>query len=128
VSGVPALHHVQIAIPAGEEQRARFFYGGLLGLSEIAKPANLVRRGGVWFASGTLQVHLGVDPDFRPAGKAHPAFLVVDLETLKDRLAAAGVTITTDEPLAGFDRCYVADPFGNRIELLEASDDGAGGR
>ena len=114
-----SLHHVQIAIPAGGEPRARDFYGGLLGLTEIAKPENLARRGGVWYQSGNLQLHLGVDPAFRPARKAHVAFQVRDLATLRERLEAAGYAATTDKPLPGWERCYVADPFGNRTELLE---------
>ena len=114
-----SLHHVQIAIPAGGEPRARDFYGGLLGLTEIAKPENLAQRGGVWFQTGTLQLHLGVDPDFRPAMKAHVAFEVERLAALRERLEAAGYVATTDEPLPGWERCYVADPFGNRTELLE---------
>lgn len=114
-----SLHHVQIAIPAGGEGRARDFYGRLLGLPEIAKPENLRARGGVWFQTETLQLHLGVDPDFRPATKAHAAFAVAGLAALRERLAAAGYRAWTDEPLPGWERCYVADPFGNRTELLE---------
>jgi catechol 2,3-dioxygenase-like lactoylglutathione lyase family enzyme len=128
MSDLPSLHHIQIAMPAGQESRARWFYGELLGLMEIPKLANLAARGGVWFATGNLEVHLGVDSDFRAAGKAHPAFLVADLTALVERFATAGITITTDEPLAGYDRRYVADPFGNRIELLEATGSTAGGR
>jgi catechol 2,3-dioxygenase-like lactoylglutathione lyase family enzyme len=113
------VHHVQVAIPAGEERRARDFYGGVLGLTELPKPANLAARGGVWFAIGHRQLHLGVDADFRPARKAHPAFLVRDLALLLERCRHARVRVVDDEPLAGFRRAYVADPFGNRIELLE---------
>jgi len=114
-----AIHHVQIAVPAGGEAAARAFYGDLLGLEEIAKPANLLARGGVWFQSATLQLHLGVDAAFRPAGKAHVAFQVHDLPAARARLTAAGYTLTEDEPLPGYSRCYVADPFGNRTEILE---------
>ncbi len=128
MTDLPSLHHVQIAMPAGQESRARWFYGELLGFPELPKPANLVVRGGVWFATGNLQLHLGVDTDFHAAGKAHPAFLVTDLSMLTERLAVAGVDITTDEPLAGYERCYVADPFGNRVELLEATATAARGR
>jgi len=91
----------------------------LLGLEEIEKPVNLRRRGGVWFMTGNLQLHLGVAPDFRPAEKAHVAFEVADLVGVRRRLAAAGYDAADDEPLPGFDRCYVKDPFGNRVELLE---------
>jgi catechol 2,3-dioxygenase-like lactoylglutathione lyase family enzyme len=116
---VHGLDHVQLAMPAGEEQRARAFYSGVLGLTEVPKPANLAKRGGVWFEGGTLRVHLGVEAEFRPAKKAHPAFLVRNLGALIGHLQLAGVAVVTDEPLAGYERIYVADPFGNRIELLE---------
>lgn len=106
-------------MPAGQESRARDFYEGILGLVEEPKPANLARRGGVWFRGGTLRLHLGVDPDFRAAGKAHPAILVRGLTELAERCRVAGFTPVTDEPLDGFERVYVCDPFGNRIELLE---------
>lgn len=113
------LDHVQVAMPAGGEERARAFYGGLLGLREVAKPANLAPRGGVWFAVGARQLHLGVEADFRPARKAHPALRVRGLAELTGRCRAAGVAVAVDEPLPGFDRVYVSDPFGNRLELLE---------
>jgi len=117
---IRALHHVQLAMPRGREDEARAFYLDVLGMTEHAKPENLVRRGGVWFSAGEAQVHLGVEDDFRPARKAHPALLVGDLEQLLARCRAAGCTIVQDEPLPGYDRAYVADPFGNRIELLQA--------
>jgi len=113
------LDHVQLAMPAGEEDAARAFYAGVLGLIEDAKPANLAARGGVWFCGGALRLHLGVDPDFRAARKAHPAILVRGLGELSARCRAAGFPPVVDEPLEGFDRVYVFDPFGNRIELLE---------
>lgn len=113
------LDHVQLAMPAGQEAQARAFYTGVLGLTEEPKPANLLGRGGVWFRGGALRLHLGVDPDFRAARKAHPAFLVHDLHGLAERCQSAGYPPTTDEPLEGFNRFYVSDPFGNRIELLE---------
>lgn len=106
-------------MPAGQESKAREFYSGVLGLTEETKPANLARRGGLWFRSGALRLHLGVDPDFHPARKAHPALLVKGLADLAERCRAAGYPPITDEPLEGFDRVYVTDPFGNRIELLE---------
>ena len=106
-------------MPAGQEWQARTFYAAVLGLTEESKPANLARRGGLWFRSGALRLHLGVDPDFRPARKAHPALLVKGLADLAERCRAAGYPPTTDEPLEGFNRVYVSDPFGNRIELLE---------
>ena len=106
-------------MPPGREADARAFYDGVLGLPEVAKPPNLAGRGGCWFARGTLRVHLGVEADFRPARKAHPAFLVDDLAALVATITAAGFEVTTAEPLEGYERVYVDDPFGNRIELLE---------
>ena len=116
---IESLDHVQLAMPAGGEAEARAFYEGLLGIAERAKPANLARRGGCWFERGALKVHLGVDPDFRPARKAHLAFVVTDLPGLVAILRAAGHVLRDDEPLAGYRRVYVDDPFGNRLELLE---------
>jgi catechol 2,3-dioxygenase-like lactoylglutathione lyase family enzyme len=113
------LDHIQLAIPHGQEETARRFYGDLLGLTEVPKPRNLAVRGGVWFAGGSLRLHLGVDTDFRPARKAHPALLVENLPALLAQLERKGVPVITDEPLEGYRRAYVADPFGNRIELLE---------
>ncbi|MDQ0454960.1 VOC family protein [Rhizobium paknamense] len=114
------FHHVQLAMPAGEEARARAFYSAVLGLSEVEKPADLAGRGGCWFESGSLRVHLGVEADFRPARKAHPAFLVDDLARLERRVREGGYETATDVPLAGFTRLHVFDPFGNRIELIQA--------
>jgi catechol 2,3-dioxygenase-like lactoylglutathione lyase family enzyme len=124
VSEILALDHVQLAMPAGQEAQARAFYRDVLGLAEEPKPANLAVRGGVWFRAGTLRLHLGVDPDFRPARKAHAALLVIGLTALAARCKAAGFTVVTDEPLEGFERVYVFDPFGNRLELLEATRSG----
>jgi catechol 2,3-dioxygenase-like lactoylglutathione lyase family enzyme len=119
VAEIIGLDHVQLAMPAGREFQARAFYTGVLGLIEEPKPANLVGRGGLWFRGGALRLHLGVDPDFRPAKKSHPAFLVHGLSGLAEQCRSAGFQPTTDEPLEGFNRVYVSDPFGNRIELLE---------
>jgi catechol 2,3-dioxygenase-like lactoylglutathione lyase family enzyme len=116
---VYGLDHVQLAMPPGEEAAARRFYRDALGLTEVPKPANLAARGGVWFEGGRLRLHLGVEADFRPARKAHPALLVENLPALIAHLERAGAAVTTDEPLEGYRRGYVADPFGNRIELLE---------
>lgn len=116
---VAAIHHVQLAMPPGMEAAARKFYHGILGIPEVPKPAHLARRGGAWFERGPLKIHLGAEADFRPARKAHPALLVTDLEALIERLKGHGVEIVDDEPLEGFFRVYVADPFGNRIELME---------
>jgi len=116
---VERLDHVQLAMPAGQEQAAVEFYQGLLGLPGVPKPAHLAARGGCWFQRGDLKLHLGVDPHFRPARKAHPALLVSALDDLIVRLRQAGVQVADDEPLDGYDRVYVDDPFGNRIELME---------
>jgi catechol 2,3-dioxygenase-like lactoylglutathione lyase family enzyme len=116
---IVGFDHVQLAMPAGGEAAARLFYGGLLGLAEVAKPSHLAARGGCWFERGAVKLHLGVDPDFRPARKAHPALLVDDLPTLAARLEAGGHAPRSDEPLDGYDRLFVDDPFGNRIELMQ---------
>jgi catechol 2,3-dioxygenase-like lactoylglutathione lyase family enzyme len=116
---IRAIDHVQLAMPAHGEDAARAFYSGLLGIPERPKPAHLARRGGCWFERDGLKVHLGVEADFRPARKAHPAFLVENLAVLLDRLRAAGCGLSEDEPLKGYSRAYVEDPFGNRIELME---------
>ena len=113
------LDHVQLAMPPGAEETARRFYAGILGLTEIEKPPVLARRGGVWFALGEQQLHLGVEDEFRPALKAHPAVLVRDFDAVHERLVAAGLSPIDDESLRGHRRFYVADPFGNRLEFLE---------
>jgi len=105
-------------MPVGREAEARAFYGALLGIPEREKPAELARRGGAWFESGAVKIHLGVEADFRPARKAHPALLVRGLRRVIERCRAAGVAVSED-PLDGFDRVYVDDPFGNRLELME---------
>jgi catechol 2,3-dioxygenase-like lactoylglutathione lyase family enzyme len=117
--GVDAIEHVQLAMPAGEEASATAFYEGVLGIPQVPKPPHLAARGGCWFEQPGLKIHLGVEADFRPARKAHPALLVSGLAELVDRLRVAGVVVASDEPLEGYDRVYVDDPFGNRIELME---------
>ena len=113
------LDHVQIAIPAGGEDRARAFFGGLLGLAEIPKPEEMLGRGGCWFELGDRQLHIGVDPDFRPARKAHIAISVPDLHALRVRLADAGHQIVEEMPLGGRERFFSSDPFGNRMEFID---------
>lgn len=116
---VRGIDHVQLAMPAGGEAQARAFYSGVLGLPERAKPPHLAKRGGCWFECGALQLHLGVEPAFQPARKAHPGLLVDDLPGLLAALRAAGCDVKFDEQIDGFDRAFTADPFGNRLELLE---------
>ena len=113
------LHHIQIAMPKGQEEAARRFYSGILGLVEVEKPAVLRGRGGLWFESGSVKVHLGVDDPFVPAKKAHPGFRVGSLETVTAHLEKRDVAFQTDIDLPDIRRIYVNDPFGNRIELLE---------
>jgi catechol 2,3-dioxygenase-like lactoylglutathione lyase family enzyme len=117
--GVVSIEHVQLAMPPGREAEARRFYGGVLGIPEKAKPAQLAHRGGCWFERGALKVHLGVEADFRPARKAHPAFLVENLRELSAALKAGGYAVSADEVLEGYERIFVDDPFGNRIELMQ---------
>ena len=115
-----AIDHVQLAAPAGCEDEARRFFGGLLGLDEIEKPAALRPRGGVWFRVGAQQLHVGVEDEHAPARKAHPAFLVARYEELLERLHDARVEIVDDGAIPGIRRCYLADPWGNRLELISA--------
>lgn len=114
------IDHVQLAMPAGQEDAARGFYRDVLGMVEIAKPAELARRGGCWFASGEVQIHLGVEKDFRPAKKAHPALLCSDYRALIERLRRAEVTVEEVDDIPGVRRCHIHDCFGNRIELIES--------
>ena len=116
---VYAIDHVQLAMPAGEEDKARAFYEGVLGIAETPKPPHLAARGGVWFENGDLKIHLGVEKDFRAAKKAHPALLVEDLNELILICTGAGYDIVTDDTLEGYHRAYVSFTFGNRIELME---------
>jgi catechol 2,3-dioxygenase-like lactoylglutathione lyase family enzyme len=117
---ITALDHVQLAVPHGREAEARAFYGGLLGLAEVQKPPNLAKRGGCWFARGAVRVHLGVEEAFRPARKAHPAIVTDDLPALAAALEASGHPVTPDCAIAGVARVFVDDPFGNRVELIQA--------
>ena len=115
-----AIDHVQLAMPKGEEQAARRFYQDLLGMKELTKPPELARRGGCCFESGNVQIHLGVEEDFRAAKKAHPALRCTNYGELTSRLRQAGIEIIPDNALAGKTRCYIHDCFGNRIELIES--------
>jgi catechol 2,3-dioxygenase-like lactoylglutathione lyase family enzyme len=117
-----ALHHVQLAIPAGQEDACRRFWGQVLGMTELEKPPALAARGGSWFSGGGIVVHLGVESDFSPARKAHPGIGVDGLAALAARLEATGTTVTWDEEMPGYDRFYAHDPFGNRLEFLQRSE------
>jgi catechol 2,3-dioxygenase-like lactoylglutathione lyase family enzyme len=118
----PTIHHIQTAIPKGGEAQALAFYGQVLGLEEIPKPEHLQSRGGVWFRTGNLELHLGVDPAFVASRKAHIAFQFDDLERVREALLSDGFAVEVDEPLPDFERFYTSDPFGNRVELLAPTD------
>ncbi|MBN9304206.1 MAG: glyoxalase [Devosia sp. 67-54] len=113
------IDHVQLAIPRGSEAVCRAFYCGLLGWREIDKPPALAARGGLWLDIGAGQVHLGVEEDFRPARKAHPALSVEDLDGLARTLQDAGVSVAFDDAIAGVRRFYAHDPVGNRLEFIQ---------
>jgi catechol 2,3-dioxygenase-like lactoylglutathione lyase family enzyme len=113
------IDHVLLAMPAGRESDARAFYQGILGIPEMMKPPQLAARGGCWFEAGEVKVHLGVEKDFAASRKAHPAFIVDDLRGLIGDLKNAGYRPVEDVPLEGYDRIFVNDPFGNRIELMQ---------
>jgi catechol 2,3-dioxygenase-like lactoylglutathione lyase family enzyme len=117
---IERIDHVQLAMPVDAEDRARAFYHGVLGIPEVPKPAHMAKRGGCWFARGNLKVHLGADANFHAAQKAHPAFVVVDLRSLAAKLTALGYKVREDAPIEGYVRMHVDDPFGNRIEFMEA--------
>ena len=116
---VTGIDHVQVAAPEGAEDAARSFYGALLGLEELPKPPALAVRGGVWFRCGAQQIHVGIEREFRPARKAHPALLVSGLADLEAALVAGGYEVRPGEDLPGVRRAFVSDPFGNRVELIE---------
>lgn len=113
------IDHVQLAIPPGAEPECRAFYIGVLGFEELAKPASLAARGGAWLRAGPIELHLGVEKEFRPALKAHPCFVVSSLDPLAERLTAAGSPVLWDEDIPGRRRFFSADPLGNRLEFVE---------
>ncbi|MBD7907595.1 VOC family protein [Sporosarcina gallistercoris] len=113
------IDHIQLAAPPGSEEKARAFYGKLLGMQEIEKPENLKGRGGCWFRCGNQEVHIGIQSDFMPAKKAHPGFMVDHLMALRSQLKDASYLISEESPIEGRARFFVSDPFGNRIEFLE---------
>lgn len=115
----PALDHIQLAMPAGAEPAARAFWCDIIGLAEIDKPEALKSRGGVWLQLAGAELHLGVEPGFSPARKAHPGFRIPGIDALADRLTAAGYPAHWDAEIAGRRRFFTEDPFGNRLEFLE---------
>lgn len=117
------LDHVQLAMPQGQEEKARAFYGDVLGLDEEPKPPILAKRGGVWFASGALRLHLGVEADFRPARKAHPALEVAGIDALAERITRGGGEIAWDDSIERTRRFHTCDPFGNRLEFVAAQEE-----
>jgi catechol 2,3-dioxygenase-like lactoylglutathione lyase family enzyme len=117
---VTGLDHVQVAAPPGCEEEARAFYGELLGLEELPKPEPLAARGGCWFRAGDQELHVGVEDPFTPARKAHPGFVVAELDQLASRLNDAGVAIVHDDELPASKRFFAPDPFGNRLEFRQA--------
>ncbi len=114
-----AVDHVQLAAPPDSEDRLRAYYTDVLGMTEIPKPPVLAARGGCWFAAGPVQLHLGVEEDFRPARKAHPGLRVTDIEAYASRLQERGAKVVWDDDLPGHRRFYSEDPVGNRLEFLE---------
>jgi catechol 2,3-dioxygenase-like lactoylglutathione lyase family enzyme len=117
---ITRLDHVQLAMPPGSETEAERFYCRVLGFERVPKPPPLAKRGGCWFVKGLVKLHMGIDGDFRPVRRAHPALVVNGFDALCKRLEASGVTVRPDTDLPGTRRCYVEDPFGNSIELIEA--------
>jgi predicted enzyme related to lactoylglutathione lyase len=116
-----SLDHVQIAIPIASESCARAFYSGILGFTEIDKPPQMAERKSIWFIAGAVNLHLGIELDFTPAKRAHPAFVVADLDEILAACNRAGITTKPDTSFNGFRRIHVFDPFGNRLELMEPS-------
>ena len=119
---ITGLDHVQVAMPRGAEAAARAFYAGLLGMTELPKPPVLAARGGCWFATGAVQLHIGVEADFRPARKAHPGLRVSGIDAYAERLESRGAAVVWDGDLPGHRRFHTDDPFGNRLEFLEPVD------
>ena len=113
------LDHIQIAIPVGGEARARDFYSGILGFTEVAKPPAIAERKSIWFIAGPVNLHLGIEADFHPAKRAHPAFVVDPLDEIVSACERAGLATKPDTSFSGFRRVHVFDPFGNRLELME---------
>ena len=118
---VAAIDHVQLAMPAGREDEAERFYCGLLGFARLPKPPTLARRGGCWFKRGQVQIHLGVEADFKAAKKAHPALVVNGFDAFRAAMQAAKIATRLDDEIPNTRRCYLEDPFGNRLEIIESA-------
>lgn len=118
---VLGIDHVQLPMPPGGEAAARHFYGEVLGLREVPKPEAMRARGGLWFQAGPVQLHLGLEPDMRPSVKMHPALVVTELSRWRAALEAAGCEWKPAEEIPGVARGHTRDPFGNRLELMEAA-------
>ena len=116
-----SIEHIQIAIPLGSEDRARAFYGGILGFVEVEKPAIMAKRNSIWFRAGSVSLHLGLEPDFHPAKRAHPALVVDGMDQVLTACQSADITVKPDVSFNGFRRVHIFDPFGNRLELMERS-------
>ena len=118
---ITGLDHVQLAMPPGAdaEKQAERFYCSLLGFERVPKPPALAKRGGCWFIQGPVKLHLGIDAEFRPVRKAHPALVIRGFDALRVKLEASGVAVRPDTDLPGTRRCYIDDPFGNTIELIQ---------
>jgi len=127
LDGIPSavavlgVDHVQLAAPRGCEEAARRFFGDLLGMEELLKPEPIRGRGGVWFRAGAQELHIGVEDPFAPARKAHPGLVVDDLDAVRARFRSSAVAYEDDAKIAGTDRLFVHDPFGNRLELRQGS-------
>ena len=117
---IERLHHIQLAIPVGGEGESRKFWAGILSFSEAVKPSFLAARGGCWFRRGNIEIHLGTEPKFAPATRAHPGIIVTGIKDLADHLQRNGVATTWDGNFPGFERFYANDPFGNRLEFLQS--------
>jgi catechol 2,3-dioxygenase-like lactoylglutathione lyase family enzyme len=113
-----SIDHVQVAIPVAGEDRARAFYSGILGFTEIDKPPQMADRKSIWFAAGAVNLHLGIEPEFTPAKRAHPAFVVEGLDKILAACEQTGIDTKPDTSFNGFRRVHVFDPFGNRLELM----------
>ena len=116
------LDHIQLAMPLGEEAKAREYFTGVLGMDEEEKPEPLASRGGCWFRSVSVILHVGGECAFSPQSKAHPAFSISDLEALEKKLKEKEYEVIWDHELPGRKRFYSTDPFGNRIEFMQEGD------